>query len=40
MGPDGKKIADLSKKSTAPQILFEKNDFPYGIEDTIEHVSH
>jgi hypothetical protein len=24
----------------ARQILFEKNDFPYAIEDNIEHVSH
>jgi hypothetical protein len=37
LGPDNKKIADLSKKMDAQQILFEKNDFPYAIEDNIEH---
>lgn len=40
LGPDDKKIADLSKKVDAQQILFEKNDFPYAIEENIEHVSY
>jgi len=38
LGPNNKKIVDKSKK-TDVQTLFEKNDFPYAIEDEIEHVS-